>query len=87
MDHPTHDPDLERRLARLIKMLDRIKRRTERDAELTRALREAERVGAKAERERCAAWLESLECGDDGLSLLMQEVARVLRRGAVEEDP
>jgi len=67
-------------------MLDRIRMRTERKTELARALHEAERVGAKHERERCAAWLESLDCGDVGLELLMQEVARALRVRGLPDD-
>lgn len=73
-------------MERLVRMLNRINRRTERDQELAHFLREAERVGAKRERERCAEWLESLECGDDGLELLLSEVARALRKRGLPDD-
>ncbi len=80
------DADRNRR-ERLIKILGRVRLRTEREAELARALEASERVGAQRERARCASWLESLACGDDGLHLLLQEVARALRQRGPVEDP
>jgi hypothetical protein len=80
------DRNRRERLDRLAKLLDRVRMKTERDAELYRALEESERAGARRERERCAAWLESLECGDDATSLLVQKLARALRcRGMTSE--
>lgn len=67
-------------------MLVRIHKRTERDEELVRAMLEAERIGARRERERCASFLESLDCGDDGLELLLVEVARALRKRGLPDD-
>lgn len=83
---PDDDPERSRRLDRLVRMLGRIRMRTERELELDRALQESERVGARRERERCAAWLESLDCDDPGITLMLLEVARALRAHGLPDD-
>lgn len=87
MDASEPDAQRQSRLDRLRKVLERARMRTAADREILRALEESEHVGAKRERENCATWLESLQCGDDGLDLMLRHLARAVRERGVAPDP
>ena len=63
------------RVARLAKILARTRMHTALHRELSLALEESELIGGRRERQRCVAWLEALPCQDDGIRLLLTQIA------------